>query len=63
MLCFHFIPKVFLIFQRKEKILGNSPYKDVISILPSIINVEKCYIDLGYLSSRSKIAVKKEVSV
>ncbi|KAK7602651.1 hypothetical protein V9T40_006625 [Parthenolecanium corni] len=45
---------------RKEKILGNSPFKDVIYIVPSIINVEKCYIDLGFLSSRSKISVKKE---
>lgn len=58
------IPKTnYLIFQKKEKILSNSPYKDVISIVPSIINVEKCYIELGFLSSRSKIAVKKEVGV
>lgn len=46
---------------KREKILTSAGlYKEIFNLLPSIISVEKCYSDLGFLSSRSKILVKKE---
>lgn len=52
------------LFQRKEKTLTNSAlYKDLINLIPSVINVEKSYSELGFLSARSKVSLRKDVSI
>ncbi|XP_065225094.1 KICSTOR subunit 2-like [Planococcus citri] len=46
---------------RKEKIMTNTgAYKDLLSLLPYMISVEKSYSEMGFLTAKSKVAVKKD---
>lgn len=50
-------------FQDKEKeITQYGPYKTFLGLLPNLMNAERFYINLGFVTTKNKIFMRKDVS-
>lgn len=53
----------FISFQDREKEIAQyGPYKLFLGLLPNLMNAERFYINLGFVTTKNKIFMRKDVS-